>query len=238
VSTGQFIVAGVAVAIGACLQGSVGFGFGIFAAPLLALVDRSLIPGPILVLATLLTVLIAVRDRAALDLRGVKWALAGRMPGTAIGVLAVALVTERTLVLVFCLIVLAAVTMSVSGWRVSPTTPALIVAGLASGVMGTVTSIGGPPIALVYQHTSGARLRGTLAGFFLVSATVSVAGLALAGRIGNSEIGSAGLLVVPMLVGFAVSARAARRLDAGSTRPAVLLLSAVSATFLLLRELL
>ena len=236
-TAGQLAGAAVIVAVGACLQGSVGFGFGSFAAPLLAIVERALVPGPLLAVALPLTVLIAVRDHETLDLHGVKWAIVGRLPGTALGVAAVAALPADGLTVMFCLLVLVAVALSLSGRRVRPTPRTLAGAGFASGVMGTATSIGAPPLALVYQDAPGARLRATLAGFFVVGAGLSVAGLALAGELGAGELGAAGVLVVPMLVGFAASRPAARVLDAGWTRPAVLAVSSASALFLLVREL-
>lgn len=235
---GELVVAAVAVAIGACLQGSVGFGFGTFAAPLLAIIDRDLVPGPLLVLALLLTILVAARDHQSLDLRGVRWAVLGRLPGTAVGVAIVASLPESGLTVVFALLVLVACGLSLSGWHVRPTVPNLVAAGMASGIMGTATSIGGPPVAIVYQASPGATLRGTLAGFFVVGAAVSVCGLAIAGELGGGELLGAGFLVAPMLAGFAVSADAARFLDAGRTRAAVLTMSIASSIFLLARELL
>ena len=50
----------------------------------------------------------------------------------------------------------------------------MVLAGAASGVMGTATAIGGPPMALVWQRNSGARLRGTMSGFFLVGSAMSL----------------------------------------------------------------
>lgn len=235
---GGLAVAAIAVGIGALLQGSVGFGFGTFAAPLLAIVDRDLVPGPLLVLALVLTVLVAVRDRQSLDLHGVRWAVAGRLPGTALGVIAVASLPESGLTIMFGVLVILACALSLSGWHVRPTVPNLVVAGVASGIMGTATSIGGPPVAIVYQSSPGAQLRGTLAGFFVVGAAVSVAGLALAGELGGGELAGAAILLVPMLAGFAVSTDAARYIDAGRTRRAVLTLSVLSSLFLLARELL
>ncbi len=231
-------VAILAVGLGAMLQGSVGFGFGTFAAPLLAIVDRDLVPGPLLVLALVLTVLVALRDRSSLDLFGVRWAVAGRLPGTVLGVAAVATLPERGLTVLFCVLVLTACVLSVSGWTVAPSAPNLLMAGVASGIMGTATSIGGPPVAIVYQRHPGAVVRGTLAGFFVVGATLSVAGLAAVGELGSSELGGAAILLVPMLAGFAVSRHAARVLDRGYTRAAVLVMSAVSSLFLLGREVL
>jgi uncharacterized membrane protein YfcA len=237
VSSGQLAGAAVIVAVAACLQGSVGFGFGSFAAPLLALLDRGLVPGPLLAVALPLTVMIALRDHDTLDLSGVKWAIAGRLPGTVVGVVAVAALPPDGLTIMFCLLVLIAVALSLTGRRVAPTPRTLLGAGLASGVMGTATSIGAPPLALVYQDVPGPRLRATLAGFFVVGASLSVIGLALAGELGADEWRAAAALLVPMIAGFLASRPAARLLDAGWTRPAVLAVSSASALLLLVREL-
>lgn len=232
------VVAAAAVVIGSILQGSVGFGFGTFAAPLLAIVDRELVPGPMLFLALILTALIALRERADFDLGGVKWALAGRLPGTALGAAAVAVLPQRGLTIAFGVTVLLAVGVSLVGWRVPATPRNLLAAGMASGLMGTATSIGGPPIALVYQDAPGARLRSTLSGFFVVGAALSLVALALFGTFGRDEMAASLLLVPPMAIGYAASGAAGRVLDRGRTRTAVLVMSAASASFLLVDELL
>ena len=51
-----------------------------------------------------------------------------------------------------------------------------LIAGLLSGFMGTITSVGGPPMAMVYQNMPGPKVR---AGFMLIPIS---AGSALGGR--------------------------------------------------------
>ena len=58
-----------------------------------------------------------------------------------------------------------------------------MLAGATSGVLGTATSIGGPPMALVWQRSTGARLRGTMSGFFLIGSVMSIGVLALTGAV-------------------------------------------------------
>ena len=58
----------------------------------------------------------------------------------------------------------------------------VVLAGATSGLLGTATSIGGPPMALVWQRNSGARLRGTMSGFFLIGSVMSLVVLAFTGR--------------------------------------------------------
>jgi uncharacterized membrane protein YfcA len=235
-SGAELLTATAVVAVGAIVQGSVGFGLNLIAAPVLALIDTELVPGPALVIALVLTLFMAVRERAGTEWWGVRWALLGRVPGTVAGALAVAALPERGLAVTFAVLVLAAVAISATGLHVAPTRPNLVGAGALSGLMGTATSIGGPPIAMVYQRSAGATLRGTLAGFFAVGATMSLLVLAAVGEFGSRDAVHSLVLLPGLLAGFALSRWTAPVLDAGRTRAAVLAVSAASALSVLLRE--
>ena len=85
----------VAVMLASCLQASIGFGMGMLAAPIVALVDPGLIPGTLIMVATLVTLMVVVREREDIDLHGTGWALVGRVPGTIAGALLLAVLPER-----------------------------------------------------------------------------------------------------------------------------------------------
>ncbi|HVE92686.1 MAG TPA: sulfite exporter TauE/SafE family protein [Actinomycetota bacterium] len=225
------------LAAGSAIQGSLGFGLNLIAAPVMALVDHRLVPGPALAAALLLTMLIARRERASIDLGGIGWALVGRVPGTVAGALAVAAFQPRQLAIALAAAVVVGVVTSVGGWHVRPTAPVLVGAGALSGLMGTASSIGGPPMAMVYQREPGATMRGTLSGFFVIGAAMSIALLAAVGKFGLQELRLSGVLLPGILAGFAVSSRTSKLLDKGLTRPAVLVLSLLSAVALVIREL-
>lgn len=232
-SLSGYLVALAAVTVGAVAQGSLGFGLGMLAAPVLALVDRSLVPGPLLLLGITITAIVAWRERGDLDWRGIRWALVGRVIGTAAGVALVAHLGPDGLAIALASIIIGAVVLSVAGLAVRPTRSTLLGAGTLSGVMGTLTSIGGPPMALLYQREDAARLRSTLAGFFLFGAVLAAAALALAGRIGPGELRDGALLLPGLMVGLAMSGRLRPHLDRGWTRPLVLVMSTLAAVVLL-----
>jgi uncharacterized protein len=224
----EWIAAGVIVFAGSILQGAVGFGVGMLSAPLLVLIDPMLVPGPLLSAALVLTMLIAFRERRAIDFHGVGWALVGRVPGAIVGAAVVAMVPPRQTSIVVGAMVFIAVGIIASGASIPRTRRALLGAGGLSGFMATTASIGGPAIAILYQDESGKRIRGTLSGFFLVGLLVSLAALAVVGRFGTREMEASLLLCPGALAGFFASARVARALDRGHTRTAVLVVSALA----------
>jgi uncharacterized protein len=232
------ILAAVVVAFAALIQASVGFGYALLSAPLLALVAPEMVPGPVMVSSMIISFASGWRERGSIDRRGVTLALAGRVPGVVLGAVALAWLPAETMSIVFGAVVLFGVALSVSGLRVALTTGTLLGTGFLSGLMGTMTSIGGPPVALVYQHAEGPMLRSTLNTYFALGSAMSIPALALAGHFGREQLVDGMLLLPPTLVGFALSGWTRSWLDAGRTRAAVLAVATASALAVVVKEML
>lgn len=233
----EMIAAVAIVGAGTLLQGTVGFGAALVAAPLLALINPIFVPGPMIICGFTMALLMTLREHESIHLSGVAWALTGRLPGTVIGAAALVLIPKDAMGLVFGALVLIAVALSASGIHLRPTRNALLGAGLVSGIMGTTSSIGGPPLALIYQHSEGPTIRATLAGYFIFSSTMSLTALALIGRLGATELGAALPLIPGVVIGYALSARTAPILDRGYTRPMVIAVSAAAGLTVILKQI-
>lgn len=217
------------MAISAALQGAVGFGLGMLAIPVLIYLDVRFVPGPLLVAALCLHMLVLRRDRSGVDSSGLTTLLSGRVVGTIPAAWLLASLPLASMKLLLALVVLAGAIMGAVHAAPHPTPAALFTAGTASGFMATAAGLGGPPVALVYQHAPGRRLRGTLAAYFIVGTFFSLAALAWAGRFGAEEIRLSAFLIPGTVLGFVISRPAAAYLDGGYTRTAVLTVSALAA---------
>jgi uncharacterized membrane protein YfcA len=223
------------IAAAAALQAGTGMGMALLAAPLLVLVDPSLVPGPMLCAVVALSLAVGWRERAAIDRRVLVVALTGLLGGSAIGALVLISLSGVHLAPVFAGVILATVLLSVVGPHVRASRPALLIGGAAAGIVGTMFGVHGPPIAIVLQHEPPARLRATLCAFFAVGCTVSLGALAIIGGFGVSQL-RLGLELVPgVVIGFACAPIVGRMLDRRRARIAVLTISALSAAALLLR---
>lgn len=234
---GYCIVAGT-VMLASALQASIGFGIGLLAAPIVALVDPRLIPGTLIMVATLLTLMVVIREREDIDLRGTGWALVGRIPGTIAGALLLAMLPHRALAILLAAVVLSGVVLTSFGWIPAPRRRNVVLAGAASGVLGTATAIGGPPMALVWQRNIGARLRGTMSGFFLVGSIMSIAALAVTGSIDERTMRGFAVLIPAAIAGYLLSRPMNRFLDPQRLRWLAVGVSTVGAVVLIGRELL
>ncbi|MBS1182275.1 MAG: hypothetical protein H6Q99_2155 [Proteobacteria bacterium] len=231
--------AGMAVVVfaAALLQGMGGVGFAMVSAPLSLLFFPELAPGPLLLLGAALAALGAVREWQAIDWPDTAALMSGRLVGSfAAGALLVVLPADGFAIL-FAVIILVGVGFSFAGWRVKATRPAMVVAGVASGLMGTITSSGAPPIAIVMQNMPAARLRATVSSFFVLGALLSLGILYSVGRFGMTECGLGLILAPAMMLGFLASGPAKGHLSQAHLRIGLLLMSATGAIAILLRTL-
>lgn len=222
----------------ACLQGSVGFGMGMIAAPVIAVINPSLLPALVVLLAALLTLVITVRECEHLDLRGASWALVGRIPGSILGAWLVVVLPGSALVWLVAVAVLSGLVAAFHGWAPRPDKRNLIMAGAASGVLGTTTSIGGTPMAIVWQRSAGPELRGTMSAFFLVGSCMSLAALAMAGAIHLEALQLSLFMLPAVLGGYFLSRYVNHFLSPKRTRLVALAASAFGLLLLVAQQLL
>ena len=138
-------------------------------------------------------------DRLA---EGCGWSLPTRVLGTGVGVALVATFTTGQLGVAVALMVLVVVVLTVRTIVVPINRTSLLVTGFVSGVTGTATSIGGPPMALLYQHRDPRQLRCTLAVYFLIGAALSLAGLAIGDALHGRKFEVAAILSPTLALGF------------------------------------
>ncbi len=205
------LIASAIIFVGAIVQTSIGFGLAIIAAPLLFTLSADYVPGPITIVALALSIMLTLRHRQNIALQGLGAAIVGRVPGSVAGGFLLVWVDAKTLSLGIGLSVLLAVVVSLTRLRFSPTPGRMAFAGFVSGFMGTSTSIGGPPMALLLQHEAAGAMRANLSAFFIVSCLLSLAVQIPAGFMGWRHF----FLALPLLpaagLGYWVADRYAHR---------------------------
>lgn len=214
--------------LGSAAQTTVGFGAALFLSPVMFLI----LGAEEAVLCTLAVVswlsvlmLVAERDRLALD-RGVSLGLIlPAIPGVLIGAVALGVVDKAYLQILVGLVVVVVVVMQVRGMRTGPgaerprfvVRPSAIPAGLISGALNGAVSTGGPPLAIWLRSvgSSPSQLRHTLAVAFIA---INVTSIAVIGTIDSPRLDEewlwaflGGLAGIP--AGHWLGSRALRRVD-------------------------
>jgi len=233
----EFLAATLAVATGALIQASTGIGAGFIIVPILAWIDVRLVPGPVVLASIALTVLMSVRERAAIDRNHLPTVLFGLIPGALAGAFALSRIPAERLGALFGVMILLALVMSISGLRVVLSRASALVGGIVAGAMGASSGFGAPPLAIIYQHQSGPQIRSTLAVIFTVASLLILLALRLFGMFGLTELRLGFALIPGFLLGYLLSRRMTTKLDQRGLRPVILGISGIAGVLLIWRSL-
>jgi uncharacterized membrane protein YfcA len=231
-----FILACIVMTLSSTLQAAAGFGGGLVAVPLLALVSLDYVPGPFLGSSLVLTGMIAYRGRRDIARKHVLPVLAGLALGTISAVQILADLPITYLSLAFGVMVLIAAAATYAGVRIPFTGRAGSIAGALAGLMGATTGSGAHVLALFFRHYDGKQLRATLATLYLVAMPFTLGALAAAGQFDTRDI-LLGLELLPgTVIGYLIAPAIARKLDRGYSRIVILVIASATSIVLVLRS--
>ncbi|NNE70060.1 MAG: sulfite exporter TauE/SafE family protein [Rhodothermales bacterium] len=205
---------------------------------MLLLIFPPFVPGPTLLMAFVLTIVVFLRERREVVFSEIGWGVLGRVIGAFLGAMIVGVVTQETLTVLAASLVFVGLGLVLSGLSVPISGRNVVAIATLSGFMGTTSSIGGPPMALLYSGQKGPKVRGTLSGIFIAGTLSALFALWTVGKFGWDEIVLAGLLIPSVLLGFWASRYSTRLLDRGFVKPAILMVSASAAGVILVRHFL
>ncbi|MFT4014409.1 MAG: sulfite exporter TauE/SafE family protein [Paracoccus sp. (in: a-proteobacteria)] len=220
-------------ALAALVQGTVGIGFALIVAPVFALAAPGYLPVTLLILMLPLNAHVALRERGAIDWPGTGWITLGRFAGTFAGLALLLALSLRQMEIAVGLFTILAALVALFAPPFAPRRGTSIGVGLFTGISETATGIGGPPLALLYQHAPGPRLRATVAACFLIGEVLSLVVLALGGRVSRDHLLAAATLVPAVLLGSALSRHAHAHVPAAGLRSAVLAFSILAGAVLI-----
>ncbi|MBP5981957.1 MAG: sulfite exporter TauE/SafE family protein [Halomonas sp.] len=222
------------LALGAFVQRATGFGLAVVGAPLLLMLEPRLVPVVLVLFGLTISLLMVRHYRHEISFDAIGVALIGRLPGNALGVWLLLAAPMVILEKLIAAIVLFAVLVTLCWFKLPVNRITLLLAGVLSGIFGTVAAIGGPPMVLLMHGFPPDRMRGSLAAFFIVTSLLTLATLALAQQVHLWHFKVALTLLPAVLLGNLIADRIAHRLDRRLLQYASLTLCTAAAIGLLL----
>jgi uncharacterized membrane protein YfcA len=223
-----WLIAATSLLVGCWIQTALGFGAAVFAAPIIVIIQPSWVPVIITVTALILSLLNAWNQRESLRLNELVNPFIMRVPGTILGAWLLTHLDVVSLQIAIATCVLLAVVITYFGKQFDYTPKRLGIASFISGITGTTTSIGGPPMALVMQHGDPSIVRANLSIYFVYSCTLSLISYWLIGLL-DLELLLTSLSFIPVcLLGFATGIKARPYVDSGKFRFLLLILCSIA----------
>lgn len=231
-----WLICALALFVGCTIQAAVGFGMALIAAPVLVIVKPEWVPYILTVAALFVSLSGAWQQRHAIQWRAMSAAFITRLPGTVVGTWLLVVMSVHSLQIAVSVMVLLTIFVTLLLKPFPTNAINLGVAGFLSGITGTTTSIGGPPIALVMQHGSAVTARANLSIFFVYSCLISLVGYQMAGLM-DTTTWLVGASMIPVaLTGFWAGKQLQRHVD-NRFRPILLIVCSLSASFALINAL-
>ncbi|MEL7464462.1 MAG: TSUP family transporter [Pseudomonadota bacterium] len=233
----SFAVVAAAIFAGTIVQRLSGQAYGMIAAPIVALAAPQHLPAAVILLGV-----VVGAGALSMDLKAVNWreagpGFAGRAAGAGVGAaIAAALTDSAAFGIVVGGLVLLAVGLSASGLRIAIRPATLAAAGLTAGIMGTITAIGAPPMAILYANEEAKRSRAMQNLFFVWGMVWSIGALAFVGLVRLADLTLVAHLLPVAVAALFASRPAARALEGQSIKPVALSLAALAACLIIARS--
>lgn len=233
----QMALASLVIFAATSVQVALGIAFGLIAGPLLALIDLSFVPVPVLFLTFITSLFAFWGERKDVQWRELRFSVSGRVVGSILGVMVLSIIpNDKVFMLIFGTIIALAVFVSVIGLTIPFNLLSVGLAGTISGFTASITSVGGPPMAVVYQNQKPAYARPTLQTFFFLGSFFTLSVLSIAGKVHLKDALLAVLLVPALSLGFIVGPKLKPFFDK-SFRAFLLGTAAITAVLLILKGL-
>ncbi|HHQ68938.1 MAG TPA: sulfite exporter TauE/SafE family protein [Halothiobacillaceae bacterium] len=238
IAWGAWLLASVVVFIGSFMQGVVGYGVALFSAPLLFLINPALVPAPLLIIGGLMPLMLLRANWRYVKKQDLFFAYPGSVLGVLLATVLVNLFAQTSWQLVFGVAILAAVVLSLMRFNIQPTKPVVFSGAFGSGLMGTLTAVGGPPLGLAYQNAEPGRIRGTLSAIFAPLSVLSLTALGFSGMFGWADIVLAAGLMPAVIAGFFAAKRLGHRIPTYLFPKIMLLAATLGGGYALVRGIL
>ena len=242
--TGYELVIGIAIVmLGGVVLGTVSFGLGSVAAPVLLILLGA--KPTVVIVNTFIVIqlsLVLSGTWRHIDFRLTKWMILGGIAAAPLGVFVLNVTAPGVLRIAIGVVIVVMGLLSLRESRLPIATfpGSGIVYGFATCLTTTAISIGGPlgGIYAVAQHWPTQTARAALAVMFSVSSLLAVVLFALTGLYTQETLVNAGLLLPGLLAGFGIARLLVGRLNQQAFRRAVIVVVLLAGCLLLARELL
>lgn len=175
------------VFIGSLTQMVTGIGLAMIVVAGLFFVNPSYVPASILLIAVFTSSLLSVRYFSFIDWKKLSFATIGRVPGVLVAIWFFANFNNFVINLMIGGLIILYSLATAFKWNIQPTWNNLILGSSFAGVSGTLSGIGGPPIAIAMQNIPKKSYLATISVYYILGNFISIPALFLVDKIASKH---------------------------------------------------
>ena len=237
----QLAIAAAATLVGSTVFSAIGFGIGMVSMPILLLAFEA--ETAVVMLNTVevpLSVLMVWQNRRHLERGEILPITIAGLVGAIVGPFVLAAFPERPLSISIIVLIVVLTVVTALNLRAGMPMPRFLgpIIGFLVGFMLTVLAVGGPLLALYMLARQWQRdtIRGSMSLMFLFVMPAAVAGYAVNGLYDTERLTLTAATLGPVIVGFFLGSRIARRMNERVFRIAAIAVIAATSAVVLVRE--
>ena len=163
--------------------------------------------------------------------------LLGRLPGSVIAVIILGFFNSIILNIFIGAALIVSTLLTILRWQVQPNFKNLFLGGFFGGIIGTISGMGGPAVAIVLQNCPKKIFLGTISFYFILGNIISLIILSIA-DIANITHFILSLLWLPSaIVGFVVASFIVSRINAENFKRIIQVICLLAGLSLIIKSL-
>ena len=233
-----FILINFILIVSSILQMTTGVTAGMIIVPFLAMISYTLIPVPIAFASLALTVMMAYQGRKHIDTKNMLQISIGMLAGILLSIFILKNIKFEYMGIVFGLFILISVFISIKVESFTLNKHLNYTGGFISGVMGSMSAVGGQVLALLFQNHPLESLKATLAFLYTLFSTLMLVIFFIFGEFSYTQF-LAGIYMMPgFIIGFFLAPIFSKYFNPKYSKTVVLSMATFGALLLITKSLL
>lgn len=201
----SLLLANGIIILGSIFQMISGISVGIIIAPFLALISYTLIPAPIMMASLTLTIMMSIKYRKFVDIKSVYMLSLGVSIGVIATIFILKFIDTSNLNLLFGVLTLLAVFISIKIKNIHLRGKFAFSTAIISGIMGSLASVGGQLLSLLYQNHNLNTIKASLSFIYTIFSLFMLITFYYSGNLHQEQIIFGFYMMPGFIIGFLIS---------------------------------
>jgi len=232
----NFILANSIIIIGTIFQMVSGVSVGIIISPFLAIISYTLVPTSVIMASLSLTILMAIKYRKFVDTKSIYLIALASILGVVATIFIMKFINTSNLDLLFGSLTLLAVAFSLKIKSIKLRGKFAFFTGFISGLMGSLASVGGHLLAILYQNHKIETIKGSLAFIYTIFSSFMLISFYYSDTLHLEHVISSAYMMPGFIIGFLISPFFISRFNSKYAKPVILILASIGGSILILKH--